>query len=174
LLGSRESGTPRLEEAITAYRDVLQEQTRERVPLQWTGAQRSLGYILFNQGDFAGAALHLQEVADGTDAYPILWLYLARAHIGRQNAKGDLEHSAAGLKPSQWPYPIVDLFLEHRLPEAMLAAASKPDERCEAQWYLLRGAGPNATEALRNAVESCPKDFIEYAGASAELRRLGH
>ena len=30
-----------------------------------------------------------------------------------------------------------------------------------------------AIEALRHAVESCPKSFIEYGGAVAELKRLG-
>jgi hypothetical protein len=34
-LGSRESGTARLEEAAAAYREALQEYTRERVPLDW-------------------------------------------------------------------------------------------------------------------------------------------
>ena len=59
----------------------------------------------------------------------------------------------------------------------MVAAADKPEERCEAQfylgqWHLLRDARANSIEALRNAVESCPKSFIEYAGALAELKRL--
>ena len=31
-LGERESGTGRLEEAVTAYREALKERTRERVP----------------------------------------------------------------------------------------------------------------------------------------------
>jgi tetratricopeptide (TPR) repeat protein len=42
-LGERESGTGKLEEAITAYREALKERTSERVPLEWA---RSLG----NQG----------------------------------------------------------------------------------------------------------------------------
>ena len=33
MLGERESGTARLEEAVTAYRAALEEWTRERVPL---------------------------------------------------------------------------------------------------------------------------------------------
>jgi tetratricopeptide (TPR) repeat protein len=178
-LGERESGTARLDEAVAVYREALKEQTRERVPRDWAATQKRLGYALFNQGDFAGAALDLQEVVDGTDAYPILWLYLARARIGKQDAKSDLEHSAAGLNPSQWPYPVIDLFLEQRTPEALVAAAEKPEEQCEAQyylgqWHLVRGESANAMKALRNAVASCPKTFIEYAGAVAELKRLGH
>ncbi len=34
-LGERQSGTARLEEAVAAFRSALEEQTRERVPLQW-------------------------------------------------------------------------------------------------------------------------------------------
>jgi tetratricopeptide (TPR) repeat protein len=178
-LGERESGTAKLEEAVVAYREVLKEWTRERVPLQWANTQKNLGYVLFDKGDFAGAALDLQEVVDGTDPYPILWLYLARARIGRRDAKSDLAHGAAGLNQSQWPYPVIDLFLGNRTPQGMVAAANKPDERCEAQYYLgqwniLRGAHANATEALHSAVESCPKTFTEYAGAVAELKRLVH
>ena len=154
------------------------------MPLDWAATQnnlgnalRALGYARFYQGDFAAAALDLQEAVDGTDAYPILWLYLARARTGRQDAKRDLEQRAAGLKPAQWPFPVIKLFLEQGTPEAMVAAADKPEERCEAQfylgqWHLLRDARANSIEALRNAVKSCPKDFIEYAGALAELKRL--
>src|SRR5262249_3655128 len=45
-LGERESGTARLEEAVTAYRDTLKEWTRERVPLQWASGQNNLGDAL--------------------------------------------------------------------------------------------------------------------------------
>src|SRR5262249_45263083 len=34
-LGTRESGTAKLEEALAAYREALKEWTRERVPLGW-------------------------------------------------------------------------------------------------------------------------------------------
>ena len=34
-LGQRESGTARLEQAVSAYRAALEERTRERVPLDW-------------------------------------------------------------------------------------------------------------------------------------------
>ena len=58
-----------------------------------------------------------------------------------------------------------------------MAAADKPEERCEAQfylgqWHLLRDDRANSIKALRNAVKSCPKNFVEYTGALAELKRL--
>ena len=45
-LGERESGTARLEEAVTAYRAALAERTRDRAPLQWAMTQNNLGSAL--------------------------------------------------------------------------------------------------------------------------------
>jgi tetratricopeptide (TPR) repeat protein len=68
VLGARESGTQRLEEAVAAYRAALEEWTRERVPLDWASTMTELGYTRFYLGDFTGAALNLQEVVvNGTD-----------------------------------------------------------------------------------------------------------
>jgi hypothetical protein len=36
----------RLEEAVTAYREALQERTREQVPLDWAMTQNNLGNAL--------------------------------------------------------------------------------------------------------------------------------
>jgi hypothetical protein len=44
-LGQRENGTERLLEAVKAYRDALEEWTRERVPLQWAMTQNNLGNV---------------------------------------------------------------------------------------------------------------------------------
>jgi hypothetical protein len=50
-LGERESGTARLEEAVTAYRDALAERTRARVPLDWVTTQNNLGNALVSRCD---------------------------------------------------------------------------------------------------------------------------
>jgi tetratricopeptide (TPR) repeat protein len=42
-LGERESGTARLEEAVTAYREALKELTREQVPLGFRRVNRGSG-----------------------------------------------------------------------------------------------------------------------------------
>ena len=49
-LGSRESGTARLEEAVVAYRAALEEWTRDRVPLDWARTQMNLGNALSTLG----------------------------------------------------------------------------------------------------------------------------
>ena len=51
VLGERESGTARLEEAVTVYRETLKEYTRERVPLDWAMTQNNLGNTLISLGE---------------------------------------------------------------------------------------------------------------------------
>jgi hypothetical protein len=66
-LGERESGTARIEEAVAAYRESLQERTRERVPLQWATSTGNLGVALMQlaerRGDAEMAKLAVQQVA---------------------------------------------------------------------------------------------------------------
>jgi rhomboid protease GluP len=59
----------------------------------------------------------------------------------------------------------------------MRAAAGKPGDKCEAEfyigeWHLLRGNNADARSALQAAADTCPKGFVEYDGAVAELKRL--
>lgn len=51
ILGDRESGTKRLEEAESAFRLALKERTRERVPLDWAATQNNLGNALQALGE---------------------------------------------------------------------------------------------------------------------------
>ena len=82
-----------------------------------------------------------------------------------------------GLKTKEWPYAVIELFLGKRQPDATLAAASKPDEQCEAsfyigEWHILQSRPADAEPLLRKAAETCPKTFLEYSAAQAELKRL--
>jgi hypothetical protein len=51
ILGDREGGRARLEEAIVAYRAALLERTRERMPLDWAMTQNNLGNALKALGE---------------------------------------------------------------------------------------------------------------------------
>jgi tetratricopeptide (TPR) repeat protein len=60
-LGERESGTDRLDEAVTVYREALKELTRARVPLQWATTQNNLGTALWTLGEREGGTARLEE-----------------------------------------------------------------------------------------------------------------
>jgi hypothetical protein len=79
MLGERESGTAKLDEAIAAFREALKEQPRERVPLDWaisTGNQGgALMLLAERRGDAEMAKLAVQQIEaafttsrDGGDA----------------------------------------------------------------------------------------------------------
>jgi Tetratricopeptide repeat len=51
ILGERESGTARLEEAVAALRAALVEGMREHVPLHWATIQTNLGNALVRLGE---------------------------------------------------------------------------------------------------------------------------
>ncbi len=61
MLGERESGTARLEEAVAAYRAALEERTRERVPLDWAMTQNNLGNALETLGERESGTARLEE-----------------------------------------------------------------------------------------------------------------
>ena len=85
---------------------------------------------------------------------------------------------------SQWPGPVLQLYLGKLTASQVFAAAADPDakkqrnQQCEADFYtaedaLLHGHRALALEGLNAAVDGCPKSFFEYDGAGAELKRLG-
>ena len=61
MLGEREGGRARLEEAVAAFREVLEARPREQVPLQWAEAQTSLGNALMRLGEREGGRAKLEE-----------------------------------------------------------------------------------------------------------------
>ncbi len=61
VLGERAGGTKRLEEAVVAYRMVLQEGPRDSGPFSWARTQNNLGTALLTLGERAGGAERLEE-----------------------------------------------------------------------------------------------------------------
>jgi tetratricopeptide (TPR) repeat protein len=135
------------------------------------------GFVYFLRADFPAAEADLQrsfELDQGV--YPMLWRYLARARSGN-DGKEELAANAAHLKAKEWPYPVVEFYLGKRSAGDLSSVAAKPEQRCEAQfylgeWHLLHSDSARATRTLRIAEETCPRDFYEYGGAVAELNRL--
>lgn len=140
-------------------------------------AYKSRGMANFEKGEFLSAAsdlLHAVEIKD--DAYAMLWRFITRGRVGQDGAT-ELSVGAARLTSKDWPFALVELYLGRRPPDE-IRAALKPNETCDAafyvgQWYLLRGNRAEALSALQAATEVCPKTLAEYDNAVAELRRLG-
>jgi len=138
------------------------------------------GYAHFRIADYRAAAADLVAVVrqQPADLEPALWLYLARARAGERDAVSRMRANARGLKSTEWPFPIAELYLDRRKPAETLASAKTPAERCQAQfhvgaWHLLHRDRAAARQSLQTAADDCPKSLAEYAGAVAELKRLG-
>jgi len=61
MLGERERGTARLEEAVSAFHLALEERTRECVPLEWAMTQNNLGSALQTIGDRESGTVRLEQ-----------------------------------------------------------------------------------------------------------------
>jgi len=135
------------------------------------------GRLWFYKGDMGKAAADLKRInIPAFNLYPALWLFLAHSRAGAESGP---ELAAQTLQSSnyKWPFPVVQFFLGQMSAAEARAAAANDDQRCEADFYngeflLNRGERAPAIAALRLAESECPSNFVEYEGASAELRRL--
>jgi len=59
--GEQAGDNAALREAIGYYQDVLQERTRERVPLKWATTENNLGTALWTLGERESGTAHLQQ-----------------------------------------------------------------------------------------------------------------
>lgn len=141
------------------------------------GSLRALALARFDGADFKGAARDLSQFLKlKDDAYGFAYLYISRARLG-EKPEAELETNAGRLKQKAWPLPVLEMYLGKRSPAATLEVASNPEEICEAQfyigqWHVLSGNRAEARPALQAAADRCPKTFIEYSSAMAELERL--
>jgi tetratricopeptide (TPR) repeat protein len=140
-------------------------------------AYRSRARVYFYQANFSAAAADFQSaMKGGSNAWDMLWLYLARVRMG-ENGAAELAANSAELKTKDWPFPVIELYLGQRSPAEVLSTVDRLAARCEPQfytgeWYLLNGKRSDAAAALRQAVKLCPKTFWEYLGAKVDLTRL--
>ncbi len=136
------------------------------------------GLARFYAGAYAKAADDFRRVvAAQPNLYSALWLYLAAAQSNRKEARDELAKTDAQLKISDWPHPIVELFLGKKSASEAEAAAGNDDQRCEAkfyvgEWQLMSKNRKDAAKALQAAVENCPKGLAEYQGAVTQMKLL--
>jgi lipoprotein NlpI len=110
-----------------------------------------------------------------------IWLQMTRARRGL-DARETLEQELRGLKEEAWPASILRFYLGRIDREALMASASAPDDKerkgreCEARYYaaerlLVEGAKADAVALLEQAARDCPRNFIEYDSALAQLNK---
>jgi lipoprotein NlpI len=157
--------------AIADYTQAMELDTEE------PSYARSLGIAHYAMGDFKSAAADmLRAIELNDDGYAMLFRYLARTRAG-ESAAAELEANLGRLETKEWPYAAAELYLGRRSPEATLDAVSDSDNQCEAQfyigqWHVLNDRTAEARKKLQSAASTCPKTFIEYELAVAELKRL--
>lgn len=129
--------------------------------------------------DFAKAAQ-----LNPKDMYVPLWLFLARSRSG-ENGRPDLETAAARLDLSEWPGPMIAVYLGRVTSDDVLRAGlGSGDEEtlrgraCEAYYFqgqqgLVQGAPDRAAAAFEKAVATGMTNYNQYVGATVELARLG-
>jgi lipoprotein NlpI len=130
----------------------------------------------------AMADLNEASALNPKHAYTALWLDIVGQ---RSNLPSRLSQLISTIDMTKWPAPVIRLYLGQMTPEAVLAAAAdhadaatKKGQVCEANFYsgqlaLQKGAKEDATRLFRLAAADCPKGFIEWSAAKAELKALG-
>jgi tetratricopeptide (TPR) repeat protein len=144
---------------------------------RWRGTAHFQAGLLPEALDDLGRSTELDQM----DLYTQLWLDLVRQKSGQPS---QLDEAAKQLDMSQWPAPVVRLFLGQTTFEAVLTEAADDantvkmkGQVCEAYFYagelaLGRGATEQAMRQLHLAVDVCPRRHLEWPAASAELHRL--
>ncbi|WP_213547825.1 tetratricopeptide repeat protein [Vannielia litorea] len=120
-LGQRESGTDRLEQSVAAYRAALEEWIRDRVPLDWAGAQMNLGNTLLALGQRESGTERLEQAVAAyraaleectRDRAPLYWAK-AQMNLGnalrvlgeRESGTARLEQAVAAFRAALEEYP---------------------------------------------------------------------
>ena len=165
------------DEAIAEW-DALEKMIPDAV-----GFYSQNGMVQWKFGRYADAAAAFQKAADvpASQPYTALWLWLA---LHRSNADdAPVAQAARKWRTSNWPRPVIDLFLGDADPDDVFkAAAQSPapvlaDRTCEAnfyvgEWYLQKRDNVAAKPLLQKAAADCPENFVEREPAQDEIKRL--
>lgn len=150
----------------------------------WDFARLQWHYGLYDEATATGREAFAAFSNKGDlGGYVLVWIAVTAQRTGKLD-KDEISADLAKLKLSDWPKPIIDLYLGKMTPESVQkeaeswSASKEEAQRCEAnfytaEWYLGQNDQPKATPLLLEVVHSCPIDFIELGSAKVELKRLG-
>ena len=160
------------------FTTVLESEPNAAQPLANRGFARVMKGTFTAAVEDLTAAIALSNVP----AHLVLWRFVAEARIGSANTD-TLAAAAQDLGPGQWPFPIMRYFLgEASGDEIITAAIENPSSAngrlCEAYFFLGQAAlilddRTEAERLFKAALATAAVRYTEYAGAKAELDRLG-
>jgi lipoprotein NlpI len=156
-----------------------------RLSPQDARAYLNRGVTRFAQGQFESAQADVSAAVrlNPNDAYSVIWRYFAQARADHKSAAAsELATNATKVDRQKWPAPIIDLLAGMTDVHGVLEVASSDpkkerEQMCVAaffvgEWYLLQGQRTEARTSLERAERECPKSFLQYFSAAAELKRL--
>ena len=142
----------------------------------WAFANRGRAYLFTGALDKARADFEQAVKLDPSSTYSNLWLEVINR---RSNAPSEFKETVSKLDMTQWPAPVLRVYLGERTPDQAVAdAKGSPDRVCEAHFYsgelaLSQGNKDEATRLFKAAANACANSLIEFTSAKAELRALG-
>jgi tetratricopeptide (TPR) repeat protein len=164
MLGERESGTARLEEAVAAYRLALEEGTRERVPLEWAQTQTNLGNALLMLGERESGTARLEEAVAAyrlaleestRERVPLGWAQTQRNLGDALSRLGERESGTARLEEAVAAYRLaLEEWTRERVPlqwartQINLAYALNDLDRTTEAFDLLEELAASAPEGI--------------------------
>lgn len=117
-----------------------------------------------------------------SDAYRVLWLYLAQANVDPVSAYQQLQANSQALNPDEWSTQLVQLYLGQLSETQFLAQISEGvvgqqqylERLCEAYFYLAklyqaRGKQAVAVDFFKLALATNVYEFVEHKYARLEL-----
>lgn len=143
------------------------------------------GRLNLVQGRYPQAAADLAKAVSlkPSDAYNVLWLHLARAKAGTDDA-AELQANAGKVNRTIWPGPLVDYLTGRADAATVLAKAAaaegktKASQGCEAQMFLgqddlAKGRKAQGIDRLQAAARACNGASGEGRLIKADLERNG-
>lgn len=181
ILGGRETGTARLEQAVDALRAALTEYRQDRVPLDWAATQNNLGNALFALGERESGTARLDQAVEAyraaltvymQDRVPLDWAR-AQMNLGTAlKALGEREAGTARLEQAVEAYrAALTICTQDRVPldwartQMNLGTALTALGRREVETERLE----EAVEAYRAALTEHTKDRVPLDWARAQM-----
>ncbi len=169
----------RIEQYEEAYADLKLVERLEPTSLVLYSTRGSMSFYLGHYAEAAADFEHYLQLKPN-DNYRWIWWYMSEYHINKQ----------AGLKLAkvrdksdltQWPWPIIMLFLGELTVENIEQALTKhvkdtdPRLFCEAffyigQYYLLQGNAAEARRYFEAALKTGAERYLEYEFSAAYLK----